>query len=284
MNPAAIDNLISKYGKKLTPERQKIVHKLARLEWFAKTSPKLQEKLILLPQTGIENHDGFLEDLAARPESLGGVEILKLHSLSQGAFAVIPRFDVRSIDGGHKYTYEYVSWRQGPLSGAKGLVFVRPAKNQAPTHFVVVAGEKFATGSKVYDAIGGFIDLGVQDVQTIMDRILLEIKQEIGVLDMPVDEVIRLGDLHTDVGMTNNKPVLFLAFITTKNAARIPKDEFSLDIYELKVGASLLPLSELKQLCEESTNSYFFAALVKSLVSAKTPKSARDAILKTLTD
>ncbi len=267
---------------KPTAERQKIINKLAKCKWFASTSPELQNELINLPQTGAENHDGFLADLAARPERLGGVEVLKLHSLSRGAFGLIPRFNVRSLVGGHEYTYEYISWRHGPLSGAKGLVFVRPADDQAPTHFIVMVGEKFAPGTKVYDTIGGFIDLGVEGVQSITDRMLLEIKQETGVADMPVDEVIKLGRVHTDAGMTNNQPALFMAFITSKDAARIPMEQLNPDIYELRAGPLVLPMSQLKQFCSEATDSYFFAALVKALASDKTPKVAREAILKAL--
>lgn len=274
--------LLSKYKNKLGEPRQAIVRQLAKCKWFVNTSPQLQEELITLPQTGAENHDGFLLDLAQRPERMGGIEVLSLHSLNRGAFALIPRFNVRSISGGHEYTYEYVSWRHGPTSGAKGIVFIGPSPSEAPTHFVVLVGEKFAPGKKVYDTIGGFIDLGVEGVESLADRILIEIKQETGVEDMKIDKVVDLGKTYTDVGMTNNQPGLFAAFISSHEAGRIPMEQINSDIYELRSGVLVLPMAKLKDFCKDNTDAFFFTTLVRGLVSEEMPAAFKKAVLAAL--
>ncbi len=274
---------LTRFADGLTKSRLAIARELVKRRWFQATKPELQAELITLPQTGKENHDGYLSDLAARPEHIGGVEVLRLHKLARGTFALISIFDVRNTAQGHEYTYEYVSWRYGPLAGTKGIVFVRPAPDQAPTHFIVLVGEKFAPGRKVYDAIGGFIDLGVEGVQTLTDRILLEVKQEIGVADLNVDEVIDLGEFYPDTGMTNNKPGSFVAFITSDQAGRVPAHHTNEDIYELKSGAVIFPLDQLRQFCQANGDSFFLVALMKAILSDKTTEVFKKAVWRALT-
>jgi hypothetical protein len=83
---------------------------------------------------------------------------MSLNRLAKENFAIIPIFDVVNHTG-QSFTYEYVSWRYGPRSGAKGLVFVE--NDGKPTHFVTLSGEKFATGKRETDCPGGFMDIGV---------------------------------------------------------------------------------------------------------------------------
>src|SRR5688572_2417900 len=65
----------------LTGERTQIVEELTQRPWFQATDPVLQAELATLPQTGAENHDGFLADLAGRPDAIGGVTVEKLVGL-----------------------------------------------------------------------------------------------------------------------------------------------------------------------------------------------------------
>jgi len=282
LNNAAANDFVQKLSGRLTQARKEIIFALAKHKWFWATEPALQAELALLPQEGKENHDGFLEDLAARPDDIGGVQVLRLKSLARGNFAVIPVFEVRNTAKGHEYSYEYVSWRYGKISGAKGLVFVRPDTNAAPTHFIVLVGEKFAPAEKLYDTIGGFIDLGIEGVQTLTDRILLEVKQELGVDDLEVDEVMDLGNLYTDPGMTNAKPNIFIAFISTKQAERVPSTPVNPDIWELEAGALLVPMTQLKEVVQRTADPFFCSVLLKAAVSEQTSEAFRKSVLKAL--
>jgi len=255
----------------VTPERQKIVEQLAQRVWFQATDPTLQEALTYLPDTGIENHDGFLQDLANRPDEISGVTVQKLVDLPRGNFALIPKFEVKNSND-QSYTYEYVSWRQGPQSGAKGIVFVRPPlPGASPTHFVTLVGEKFAPGRKVNDSVGGFIDIGVDGVQNLMGRIDKEIREETGVEDLKIDEVVDLGPMQVDAGMTNNRPNLFAAFIDTEQAGRIPDKPINSDIYELASGALVLPMTHLKDFILSNTDAFFQAAMLKAIAEGHVP-------------
>lgn len=228
---------------------------LAGRKWFRETSPELIAELSALPATGRENHDGFLEDLAARPETMGGITVIRLLRIARGNFALIPIFEVQDGEG-RTYTYEYVSWRYGPLSGAKGIVFVKDYAGEI-THFIVLRGDKFATGEKEWDLVGGFIDLDVDGVTTIMDRIQVELCEELGVPKLKVMEVINLGDVLVDAGMTNNRPRLFAAMIDASEASKTSNEEINLDWRELKSGPIVVPISQFCEYMANTTDGYF---------------------------
>jgi hypothetical protein len=251
----------SEVASPLTDERQKIVIELSQQPWFQATSPGLQAELVTLPQSGAENHDGFLADLASRPSVVAGAEVLSMAALARGKFALIPIFNVNNR--GTHYTYEYVSWRYGPTSGAKGIIFVRPFEGAEPTHFITLVGEAFATGKKTNDTVGGFADLGVGGVQKMVQRIEHEVEEEVGVSE--VDEVIDLGVVNTDRGMTNNAPRLFMAWVSSETAAQISSRHVNTDIYELQSGALILPMQHLRDFVVNNTDAFFHSAMLKAM-------------------
>ncbi|CAN5424189.1 hypothetical protein BH09PAT4_BH09PAT4_02980 [soil metagenome] len=276
-NPEILENFnqeafMSEVSELVTPERQKIVEQLCEAPWFQATDPELQRMLATLPDTGAENHDGFLQDLANRPSNVGGVTVKKMIDLPHGNFALLPVFEVENPQTGQNYTYEYISWRYGPQSGAKGIVFVRPPiPGASPTHFITLVGERFAPGRKTHDAIGGFADIGVKGVQNLLHRFEAEIREETGVTDLSIDEVSDLGPLQTDTGMTNNRPNLFTAYIDTEEAARIPEKPVNGDIYELDTGALVIPMQKLKEFILENTDAFFQAAMLKAIAKGEIP-------------
>ena len=267
----------------LTDERRKIVEELARQPWFQATDPALQVELATLPdmRDGAANHDGFLADLANRPSVIGGVTVESLARLPRGNFALTPVFNVRT-PGGQQYTYEYVSWRQGPLSGAKGVVFVRPEIDAEPDSFFVLVGDRFAPGGKAYESIGGFMDVGVEGVQTVTDRVLVEVKQELGVEDLVVDSVTSLGSVNTDTGMTNNRPEMFVATISAEQAGRVPATPINPDVWELEAGALRVPMSQLSEILNRSGDLFFAAAIAKSLASPDIDPAIQRALFRAL--
>jgi hypothetical protein len=256
----------------MTPERRQIVEQLKLTMWFQNTSPELQTEVVSLPQEGKENHDGFLQDLMQRPSELGGVRVQRLVELPRGSFALIPKFEVLN-EAGISYTYEYVSWRHGPESGAKGLVFVR-STDGGVSHFIVLRGDKFATGKREWDTVGGFIDKNVEGVQTVMQRIDKEIKEELGVEDIKINGVRDLGVLAPDAGMTNNRPGLFAAFISAEEASKISDEPLNPDVYELRAGAIVFPISQLPEIIMRNSDSFFHATILRSIAFGILPPGA----------
>lgn len=246
-----------------TPERKKIFEKLQEKEWFQKSDPLIQKQLLALPDRGRENHDGFLKDLAARKEEIANIKVERMVDLPRGSYALVPKFEVSRIDNPSlRYTYEYVSWRTGPLSGAKGVVFVE--KEGQTTHFIVLRGEKFAPAKKTFDAIGGFIDKGFDGVTSLNERTVREIQQELGVPKLDVSRVVNLGNVLPDAGMTNNEPSLFAAFISDKDLGKISSTPVNPDVHELKSGAVIFPMADLPKIVMNNNDGYFLSTIARA--------------------
>ena len=248
--------------KGATPERKKIFETLKEKQWFQNTSRDLQKTLLTLPDKGAENHDGFLKNLSERPETLANIKVERLIDLPKGAFVVLPKFEVSRVDNpSTRFTYEYVSWRNGPLSGAKGVVFVE--KEGKATHFIVLKGDKFAPGKNTFDTIGGFIDKP-KDEAAIHEGTMKEIRDELGVSTLTVSRTVDLGRVLTDEGLTNNEPKLFAAFISSDEAKKITSDPVNPDIYELKNGAVVLPMKDLPKVVMENSDGLFLSTIARA--------------------
>lgn len=246
-----------------TKERKAIFEKLQEKEWFQKSDPLIQKQLLTLPDAGRENHDGFLKDLADRKEEISNIKVERMVDLPRGSYALVPKFEVSRLDNPSlRYTYEYVSWRTGPLSGAKGVVFVE--KEGQTTHFIVLKGEKFAPAKKTFDTIGGFIDRDSDGVASIHDRTVHEIQQELGVPKLEVSRVVNLGNVLPDSGMTNNEPSLFAAFISKNDLGKISSTPINPDVYELKSGAVIFPMADLPKIVMENNDGYFLSTIARA--------------------
>jgi len=248
---------------KASPERRAIFEKLQGKQWFQHTDFELQKKLLTLPRKGKENYDGFLADLAARPEDIANIHVERLVDVPRGKFAIVPKFEVSRIDRPNtRFTYEYVSWNTGPLSGAKGVVFVE--KGGQLSHFIVLKGEKFATGKTGFDSVGGFFDKGTDGVNTIDDLIRKEIAEELGKPDIAISTIDRLGSLHPDAGMTNAKPELFAATISFDEMRRLPSQPVNPDIEELASGPVIYPLEALPQVVMTNSDGFFLSTIARA--------------------
>ncbi len=249
--------------KQATPERRGIFEKLQEKAWFQQTDPSIQKTLLTLPSKGRENHDGFLEDLAGRPEEIANIKVERMIDVPRGSFALVPKFEVSRKDNpAIRYTYEYVSWRTGPLSGAKGVVFVE--KDGQTTHFIVLRGEKFAPGKKTWDAIGGFLDKDADGVGHLDDRILHEVREELGAPSAQVNKIVDLGRVMPDAGFSNNEPSLFAAFISDADMQTLSTQPVNPDIYELKSGAVILPMEQLADIVMENNDGYFLSTIARA--------------------
>lgn len=185
--------------------------------------------------------DGFLIDLAQRADIIGGLNVLSMEKLVCGNFATIPMFSVVNQKGDH-YTYEYISWRQGPASGAKGIVFICDDTGKI-THYVDMKAEKFAAGGKVStDAIGGFIEIIDEvGINKLLAAFLRECKEELGVSETSISEIIPLGSVALDYGMTNNCPDIFAVVI------KMPKVGKNTDLLEVTSTITIRPIEGLKE-------------------------------------
>lgn len=250
-----------------TPERERLLTELMKKEWFLHSSLAVQMEIAQLPTDDKVNHDGFIADLVNRPSSIGTLEVLFMTRIARGNFGLTPIFKVRN-ENGTEYEYEYFSWRYGVNSGAKGIVFVRD-ENRNISHFVALAANKFATGQMEWSAVGGFIDLTLEGVTSAIDRMKVEIQQELGLPDIEVEEVYDLGVVAPDAGMSNQRPALFAAFLDGSQAAQIADQPLNPDEYELKAGAQVFPIGQITEFLRTADDGYFLTAFTRALVDER---------------
>lgn len=226
---------------------------LKKRSWFKSSTEEIQQKILSLPPEA----DGFIADLLARPDVVGGVRQLQIVDVwtsgFMAKFSIMIQMLVQPIDKpGVVYTYEYHSWKQGPESGSKGLLLVET--DGKITHYVVLRGEKFAPAQTVWDTVGGFSAPDEKGVEGMMARIKKELQEELG-FSPKLKEVISLGRLRIDSGLTNNWPHCFAVIVEGEVKVEDVKD--NLDIYEMRSGVVVLPIKEMKSFIEKNDDAYF---------------------------
>lgn len=232
--------------------------------WFKASDTDIQAKLMSLG----EECSGFLEDLATRPDIIGNVRVLALVELlipkRAPVYGIFPIFLVqRQENPSFVYTYQYFSWCQGPLAGAKGILLVEDSGGQI-THFIVNRGQKFATGTKTYDGFGGFAEIGENSIDSMRDRFRTEIQEELGLEEIYLKEIVDLGRLYVDAGMTNNHPKIFAAIIDEEQAKKIESGtKKNDDPRELQMGTVIRPINELPQFALENDDSFFLSCVCR---------------------
>jgi hypothetical protein len=250
---------MGKLYKEFSSEKKQAFDQLKTKLWFQGSRPEVQLDIAKLP----DSFTGFLEDLAGRPDQIGELKVNSLEGISRGNFAVIPKFNVVNEKNGEKkeYTYEYVSWRQGPNSGSKGIIFVEDKKGKI-TDFIVMRGDKFATGQPEWDLVGGFPRVEEEGVKSSFEIFAREAKEELGLSDIKLKRVIELGKVKPDAGMTNNNPNLFAAVIDGSEAKKSREGEGkNLDAFELSNGPVILPIEKLKELISRNEDGYFLSTV-----------------------
>lgn len=257
-------------AKFATKNRQKLLRQLVKKAWFQATDPSLQMEVANLPQSGSANCDGFIENLIRRDDIIGDIKTNRLLSLPRGNFILCPVFEVESTLTHLVYTYEYAAYRYAVPTGAKGLVFVRENREAEPTHFIILSGEKFATSEMTYELMGGFAD--TEGDAEVTSGIVNEIQEETGVKNLEIDEIILLGTVVVDPGLSSHEAHLYAAYITPKEAKRISVNAKNIDDKELTTYVHVLPLSALPDVLHDTTNGILLATATKAYINGLIPK------------
>lgn len=230
--------------------RNQALETIKNKDWYKATTPEICTQLENLSS----KWDGFLIDLSLRKDIIGGLRVIAMDKLLCGNFAAIAMFSVVNTKGVN-YTYEYISWRQGPSSGAKGMVFISDDTGKI-THYVDIKAEKFAAGGRTStDAVGGFVEvIDEAGINKLLATFLRECKEELGVTETSISEIIPLGSVALDYGMTNNCPDLFAVVM------KMPKIGKNTDLLEVTSSISIRPIGNLKE--DIKSNKDGFTAIV----------------------
>lgn len=246
--------------------RREIREDLVKKGWFQRTNHKLQQELLSLP----ESHNGYLRDLASRPEKIANINVTKLVKLAHGNFAIVSVFEIRNCNSGRIATYEYVSWRHGSYTGAKGLLLVKDGERL--THFVVLEGEKFATALNETDLPGGFIESKDENTfDPMVARFTMELREEVGLQAVSMEgDPVDLGLVAVDPGMTNSRVRLFVATINASIASRIDTRHNNGSL-ELEMGAAIIPIKQLASYLEQSESAFLGQCVVRAVTRGLIP-------------
>lgn len=246
--------------------RYEIVMKnLESKKWYQASSVAIKRKikrLALDPSTF-----GYVEDLASRSDTLVKDKILKLTKIvhadiKYGIYGIATWFEVMNYKKEVR-SEGFYSWGWGPKSGAKLLVMVR--RKGEITHFAFQREQKFPAGEVMYNLAGGFPRLN----ESVLDFIIRSLKKDLG-LDVrnngvTLSEIISLGRVSPDTGMTNNHPNLYAVVVDFDENKY--SDVQAGDKFEEDVGIVLWPVEEISEMVNKCDDSYFLAAMARLTLS-----------------
>jgi len=242
--------------------RYEIVMKnLESKKWYQESSAEIRDEIKTL---GINPSTfGFVEDLAGRDDHINGDTILKLSKIEHADpkfgvygigswFEVENKLKVKRMEG-------YYSWGWGPKSGAKLLVLVK--RKGEITHLATQREQKFPTGGVEYTLAGGFPKLNESVLDFIIRSIQKDLNLSVAKNDVVLDQIISLGRLNPDAGMTNNKPNLYAVIVNLSDD--LYKDCQKGDKFEEDEGIVLWPIDKLSDLINKCDDAYFLSALTR---------------------
>lgn len=251
------------YIPSLSPPRQILAGKLFTHEWFQNTNSDIQKEILDLP----EDYQGFLEDLASRPDEIGELDVLKMIKLGYGNYLILPVFEVRSNITNQIFHFEYASWKTGSHPGARGIIFLETEGRIS--HFIVSKTHKFSTASEAYDSIGGlYLHIFDNKVQNLPKKIEHEIRFHLGMDRLEFKKVFNLGSAHPDYGMTNNTSDLFAAIVDISHLPNlVTKEDFRLTHKPVGFELKIVPISEFMNYLNIIEDNYFLSAAARILAS-----------------
>lgn len=242
-----------------------VLKNLESKKWYQDSSQEIKDEvkeLIANPATF-----GYVEDLASHEDEIGGDTLLKLIKIEHapvefGIYGIGTWFVVQDSKG-DKRSEGYYSWGWGPKSGAKLLVLVR--RNGEITHLAFQREGKFPTGSIEYNLAGGFPRLNESVLNFILRSLRKDLNLDVRKGEITLNEIISLGRVAPDSGMTNNHPNLYAVIVDFGDKAY--PDLQAGETLEENEGIVLWPISEISEIVNKCDDSYFLSAMTRLTLS-----------------
>ncbi len=242
-----------------------VLQNLQSKKWYQESSNEIKkeiETLAMNPATF-----GYVEDLGMREDKINGDTLIKLTKIVHGEpefgiYGIATWFEVEN-EKKEKRMEGYYSWGWGPKSGAKLLVLVK--RHGEITHLAFQREVKFPTGTIVYNLAGGFPKLNESVLNFIIRSLKKDLDLNIKEGNITLNEIVSLGRVAPDTGMTNNHPNLY-AVILDFDDTKYP-DVQAGDIFEAGEGIVLWPVSEISEIVSKCDDSYFLAAMARLTLS-----------------
>lgn len=238
-----------------------VMRNIESKKWFQDSPDEIKDEIKALamnPPTF-----GYVEDLSTHDDKIGDDTLLKLikieHAPNEYGIYGIGTWFVVENGKGEKRSEGYYSWGWGPKSGAKLLVLVR--RRGQITHFAFQREGKFPTGSIEYNLAGGFPKLN----ESVLNFILRSLKKDLGLdageSNITLNEIISLGRVTPDSGMTNNHPNLYAVIVDF--GEDVYPDIGPGDKFEQNEGIVLWPIDEVSEIVNKCDDAYFLAAMAR---------------------
>lgn len=238
-----------------------VIKNLESKKWYQESCLEIKDEIKTL---GINPATfGYVEDLAGRDDHLNGDTIIKLSRIAHadskyGVYGIGSWFEVKNKKDEVRME-GYYSWGWGPKSGAKLLVLAK--RKGEITHLATQREQKFPTGSVEYILAGGFPKLN----ESVLDFIIRSLQKDLGLdvssKDLVLDQIISLGRLSPDAGMTNNKPNMYAVVVNIDDG--LYKDLKKDDKIEKDDGLVLWPINKLSDLISKCDDAYLLSALLR---------------------
>lgn len=242
-----------------------VIKNLESKKWFQDSSDEIKDEIKTLAMNPATF--GYAEDLSSHEDKIGKDSLLKLikieHAPTEYGIYGIGTWFVVEDEKGDKKSEGYYSWGWGPKSGAKLLVLVR--RNGEITHFAFQREGKFPTGSVEYNLAGGFPKLNESVLNFILRSLKKDLDLDVRDGNITLNEIVSLGRVIPDSGMTNNHPNLYAVIIDF--GEDIYPDLGAGDKYEKNEGVVLWPVSEVSEIVSKCDDSYFLAAMARLTLS-----------------
>lgn len=238
-----------------------VIRNLESRKWYQNSPEKIKQEIKSL---GINPSTfGYVEDLAGREDHLDGDTILSLEKIEHGDikygiygigswFLVENKGKIKRMEG-------YYSWGWGPKSGAKLLVLVK--RKGEITHLATQREQKFPTGSIEYTLPGGLPTLNESVLDFIIRSLQKDLNLSVSNNDIALEQIISLGRLNPDGGMTNNKPNLYAVIIDLSD--KLYTDVKKGDKFEEDEGVVLWPIDKLADFINKCDDAYFLSAITR---------------------
>jgi dTDP-glucose 4,6-dehydratase len=242
-----------------------VIKNLESKKWFQDSSDEIKNEIKTLAMNPATF--GYAEDLSSHEDKIGNDSLLKLIKIEHapteyGIYGIGTWFVVEDAKG-DKRSEGYYSWGWGPKSGAKLLVLVR--RNGEITHFAFQREGKFPTGSVEYNLAGGFPKLNESVLNFILRSLKKDLDLDVRDGNITLNEIVSLGRVTPDSGMTNNHPNLYAVIVDF--GEDVYPEIGAGDKYEKDEGVVLWPISEVSEIVSKCDDSYFLAAMSRLTLS-----------------
>jgi hypothetical protein len=237
--------------------REEAITLLKSKSWFLNSPESVREAIMALP----EICNGFVNDLADRPEAFGDFVFLKISDFTYSKPFAFCTFDVKSTFTGQIYKKVVTSWDKGTFHSIKGIILLET--NGKISHFVVRTYESFSASKVLIESVGSIFppeNFRSGDKLPIV-YLESELKRMMRLPDIKISKCIDLGQVYPDQSMSDNIVSLFAAIVKVKSA-----ENFNIFIKDKKYDDGkytysfiMYPIEELLNFLSQTQDSFSLA-------------------------